>query len=119
MKSLKYAKKITEEMTAFSQLIDSYCMKVNKEYMKQTLQLLEDIAEGENLDFAKLKQKYIKSSRSDIVESSIDEECGLLDRIHYEGKTYYLDKQNNNTLYDTSSNIIGRYINNQIVFTAN
>lgn len=120
MKSLKYAKKITEETAVFAQLIDSYCTKVNREYMKQVLQLVQDIAEGEGLDFAKLKQKYIKSSRSDILNDTNDptgDDEVLLDKILYDGKIYYLNKESDNVVYDTSSNIVGKYTDGKIVFT--
>ena len=40
--------------------IDLFSKQINKEYMKLTLQLLQDISIGEKLDFNKLKLKYIK-----------------------------------------------------------
>jgi hypothetical protein len=119
MKSLKYAKKISDETGAFVQLIESYCTKINKEYLKQTLELLKDIAQGEGLDFNLLKQKYIKTSRSDIEEtdtSTLDKDDVILSKIEYDGKIYYIDEQNDNIAYDTSSNIVGKYTNKKIIF---
>lgn len=119
MKSLKYAKKINEEAAVFSQLIESYCAKINKEYMKQILQLLEEIAVGEGIEFAYLKQKYIKNSKQDTEESTTpengDEEI-LLDKIIYENKIYYIDRANDDDVYDIHSNKIGKYKNDKINF---
>jgi len=121
MKSLKYAKKINEETAVFAQLIESYCTKINKEYMKQMLQLLEEIAVGEDLDFTHLKQKYIKNSKQDTEDSSAhenntNEDEVLLDKIIYENKIYYIDKANDNDVYDIHSNKIGKYKNDKINF---
>jgi hypothetical protein len=118
MKSLKYAKKINEEASAFAQLIETYCTKINKEYMKQMLQLLEEIAIGENIDLSYLKQKYIKNSKQDTDESKkqeTDDNEVLLDKIIHDNKIYYIDKTNNE-VYDIHSDKIGIYKNNTIQF---
>ena len=119
MKSLKYAKKINEETAVFAQLIESYCTKINKEYMKQIVQLLEEIATGEGIDFNYLKQKYIKNSKQDTEESTnetVVENEVLLDKIIYQNKIYYIDKTNDNDVYDVHSNKIGTYKNDIIHF---
>ena len=120
MKSLKYAKKINEETAVFAQLIESYCTKINKEYMKQMLQLLEEIAVGEGIEFAYLKQKYIKNSKQDTEDSPAQENTDgdevLLDKIIYENKIYYIDRANDNDVYDVHSNKIGKYKNDKINF---
>ena len=118
MKSLKYAKKINEETAMFAQLIESYCTKINKEYMKQMIQLVEEIAQGENLDFTYLKQKYIKNSKPDTDETiptGNEAEEILLDKIIFDNKIYYLNRTDNE-VYDINSTKIGIYKNDTIIF---
>ena len=121
MKSLKYSKKINEEAKAFALLMESYSAKVNKEYMKNVLSLLSEIAKGENLDYDTLKKKYIKKDVS--VESEENKEIidsdKLLDPIIYDSKTYYVDTNNDNIVYDGDSNIVGKYKNKIIIFSKN
>ena len=120
MKSLKYSKKINEETAAFAQLIESYCNKTNQEYMKQVLLLLAEIAKGENLDFDTLKKRYIKKEsleQVDEVSNEIVDNDTLLDKIIYENNTYYIDKKNDNIVYDVNSKVIGKYKNQTIIFS--
>ena len=120
MKSLKYSKKINDETKAFAQLIESYCTKTNQEYMKQVLLLLSEIAKGENLDYDTLKKRYIKKEALEQIEntsSEIVESDTLLDTITHGNNTYYLDKKNDNTVYDTHSNVVGKYKNKTIIFS--
>jgi len=111
MKSLKYAKKISTEATAFAQLIESYCTNINKEYMKQMLQLLKEISIGEGIDFNILKHKYIKKTTPDNEETMSLKSEVLFDKIIYENKIYYIDRTNDNDAYDINSNKIGTYKN--------
>jgi hypothetical protein len=118
MKSLKYAKKINDETKAFTQLIESYCTKLNQDYMKQVLLLLSDIAKGENLDFDTLKKRYIKkeTTESEKIDEIVDSDT-LLDQIEFNNNIYYIDKKNDNIVYDKDSNIVGKYKNNTIIFS--
>ena len=102
----------------FCQLIESYCTKINKEYMKQMLQLVEEIAHGENLDFTYLKQKYIKNSKIDTDEAIMckdDENEVLLDKIIFNNEIYYINRTDND-VYDIHSTKIGIFKNDAIVF---
>jgi len=121
MKSLKYSKKINEEAKAFALLMESYSAKVNKEYMKNVLSLLSEIAKGENLDYDTLKKKYIKKDVSEESEENkeIIDSDKLLDPIIYDSKTYYVDTNNDNIVYDGDSNIVGKYKNKIIIFSKN
>ena len=118
MKSLKYAKKINDETKAFTQLIESYCTKLNQDYMKQVLLLLSEIAKGENLDFDTLKKRYIKKETTDSekIDEIVDSDT-LLDQIEFNNNIYYIDKKNDNIVYDKDSNIVGKYKNNTIIFS--
>ena len=127
MKGLKYVKKINEETAIFAQLIENYCEKTNKEYMKQITQLVKDIALGEGLDYDILKQKYIKGlklddTEDDIIpvnnEDNINDDT-ILDKIVFHNTIYYVDKKNGNIVYDTKSNIIGKYQDGKVVLASN
>lgn len=118
MKGLKYSKKLKDEATVFTQMIELYCDKINKEYQKQMHTLLETIANGEGLDLAMLQKKYLKKLKQ-TEDSSIEilnKNEQILDKITFKNKTYYVDKNDNN-VFDTSSNIVGKYNNNNIEFT--
>jgi hypothetical protein len=126
MKGLKHIKKINEESAIFAQLIQNYCEKTNKEFMKQVTQLIKDIALGEGLDYDMLKQKYIKGSKNDDTEDdpttintmdTIEEDDALLDKIIFHNTIYYVDKKNGNIVYDTKSNIIGKYQDGKVVLS--
>jgi len=124
MKGLKYVKKMNEETIAFSQLINSYSAKINKEYMKQMIHMLENIAHDENLDINVLKQKYIKKLPTideeddevepELLEAQLDEKH-VLDKITYNGTVYYVDKQNNNITYDSKKTVVGKWENGKII----
>jgi hypothetical protein len=63
MKELKSVKEM-------KQLLDSYSISINKEYMKKTLELLKKISIGEKLDYNELKLKYIKNDLSHNITST-------------------------------------------------
>ena len=118
MKSLKYVKKLKEETTILSKMIELYCDKINKEHQKNIYAILENIANGEGLDIYMLQRKYlnIQTPVSEIEITNTKEEQ-VLDKIIFNNKTYYIDKNNDN-VYDTSSVIVGKYNNNNIIFNS-
>ncbi len=60
MKKLKQSKKMLLDAQAFLKKIETNYSKVNKEYAKNILKLLERISIGENLDLEMLKTKYLE-----------------------------------------------------------
>ena len=118
MKSLKYVKKLKEESTILSKMIELYCDKINKEHQKHIHMILENIAKGEGLKLDMLQSKYLKKQvQVSEIESTNTEEEQVLDKIIFNNKTYYIDKNNDN-VYDTSSVIVGKYNNNNIIFNS-
>lgn len=118
MKSLKYVKKLKEETTILSKMIELYCDKINKEHQKNIYAILENIANGEGLDIYMLQSKYLKKQTpASEIEITNTEEEQVLDKIIFNNKTYYIDKNNDN-VYDTSSVVVGKYNNNNIIFNS-
>jgi hypothetical protein len=136
MKKLKYSKKIKDEVSAFAQLINNYCDKLNKENAKQIDQLIKSIAEGENLDYNVLKEKYLKNNsttddnninniniNSDEI-INIDTESDsptnvILDKIIIENISYYYEKTEGGRVFNSASKIVGTYKDDQIKLLTN
>ena len=128
MKELKSVKEMKN-------LLDSYSISINKEYMKKTLELLKKISIGEKLDYNELKLKYIKNdlshditntditsiditstddiqesditSTDDILDSESDQPI-LLDKIIVNNVIYYVNKKTTQ-VYNTNSDLVGYY----------
>jgi hypothetical protein len=95
MKKLKSTKKLRHDVEYIHKLLEKamsqvskmndYNSIINKEYAKNINKLLEQIAEGENLDIKMLKEKYLKSSSTLNIDTT--------------------DTQNDETLNKTSNEI--------------
>lgn len=121
-KNLRYNKKIKDETEAFQKLINSYTSKLKKEYEKEVLNaqitLLEQIAEGENLNIIELKDKYLqatktKKEKKETTKGSINSES-LLEKITYKSKTYYYENKEGGNVYNEESVIVGSFNNGEI-----
>ncbi len=61
MKKLRTTREMCKDTLLFTELIDKYSDKINKEYAKKINKLISNIAKGENLDIKMLKDKYLKT----------------------------------------------------------
>jgi hypothetical protein len=78
--------------------------------------LLIDIAKGENLDYNKLKKLYlIKNSDNEKLCSDSDNESELLNKIVLNDIDYYYENKNDGKIYNTNSEEVGVYKNNQFI----
>lgn len=121
-KNLKYNKKIKEETEAFTKAITSYTSKLKKEYEKEILNvqisLLEQIAEGEDLNIIELKEKYLqknekkKDTKTVTSKTTVTEE--LLEKTEIGNNTYFYENKDNGNVYNTDSVIVGSFINGEI-----
>lgn len=102
-----------KEIALFTELMETFCHKLNKEYLKNMNKLIEDIAVGENLDINMLKTKYLKKS-NDIKNISDDET--ILEKKIIDGKYYYYENIENGIVYNSSSEKVGVMKNNEILF---
>jgi hypothetical protein len=129
MKKLKELKGINNIFVdAINELdgkLQNQLKNIKQEYqtnvIDEKLKLLLDICNGENLDFVKMKNKYIKSKelnkvlQDETTETKKIEEENMLDKIEFNGKQYYYESKENGTIYDMDSNLVGIYKNGSII----
>jgi hypothetical protein len=132
MKKLKYSKKLINETKTFTNLIESYCNKINKEYAKNMNMLLNRIAEGEKLNVEDLKTKYLNSKQTvteteelTLIPTETEEQQNLdteeheeiiLDKIIIDNADYYYENKENGKVYNTLSKVVGQFKNKEIIF---
>lgn len=142
MKKLKYSKKMVLDTQSFLKSIENNYNKLNKEYSKNMLKLLENIAIGENLDLKMLKEKYLNSSKeetnvvseeviitpifSNITSSEEQNDNSsenndeiILDKITLNNKDYYYENKQLGRIYNSSSKIVGEYKDNKFYIFEN
>ena len=129
MKKLKELKAINNIFVdAINELdgkLQNQLKNIKQEYqtnvIDEKIKLLLDICNGENLDFDKMKNKYIKSkelnkvSQEETTETKKIEEENMLDKIEFNGKQYYYESKENGIIYDMDSNLVGVYKNGNII----
>jgi hypothetical protein len=129
MKKLKELKGINNIFVdAINELdgkLQNQLKNIKQEYqtnvIDEKLKLLLDICNGENLDFVKMKNKYIKSKelnkvlQDETTETKKIEEENMLDKIEFNGKQYYYESKENGMIYDMESNLVGIYKNGSII----
>ena len=160
MKKLLYSKKIikevikftesleTDEAIIFSELINNYCSKLNKEYARKMNELsekialdekllndkyiklyndlIDNIAKGENLNSDELKTKYLnclinKDDTKEFIkeEEEINDDGVILDKIIINGNNFYYEKIQGGKVYNASSEIVGIYNDNKVKLNSN
>jgi hypothetical protein len=135
MKKLKLTDKISKEiieieslinkMGVYLQSVSNSCDIINTEYTKNIKKLLKKIAEGENLNYEMLKEKYLKSSPKENLElnnTTNDEKNTIVepleiifDKIIIDNKNYYYENKELGKIYDSLSNIVGVYKNKNFI----
>jgi hypothetical protein len=149
MKKLKYSKKMLLDAQSFLKTVENNYEKINKEYSKNIIKLLEAISIGENLDFKMLKDKYLNSPKEDtktIISSDIalsnivsttifsnitsSEEINddnssdtldeiILDKININNINYYYENKTLGRIFDADSKIVGEYKDNKFYIFEN
>jgi len=108
----------------FDILINQYLKRIKKEYSQILIdekhKLINNIAEGENLDVNFLKTKYLKSkelnSVSGVKNNTADENEDLLDKTIINNETYYFENKEKGKVFNSDYNHVGYYKNSNIVF---
>jgi hypothetical protein len=88
--------------------------------IEEKIKLLKSICDGEGLDYDTIKYKYIKqkeinksSTESVFIKSSTHDENILIKTI-INNNVYYYEQKENGIVYDTESNQVGLFIDNNI-----
>jgi hypothetical protein len=97
---------------------------IKKEYQRkifeERLQLISEIAQGENLNELELKEKYLynkkKKKKSVSKPKVIDSEISLLNVLSYNNEDYYYEDKYNGNVFNTKSEKVGVYMEGKIVF---
>jgi hypothetical protein len=128
MKKSKEITQLQNEMISsienFDILINQYLKRIKKEYSQILIdekhKLINNIAEGENLDVNFLKTKYLKSkelnSVSGVKNNTADENEDLLDKTIINNETYYFENKEKGKVFNSDYNHVGYYKNSNIVF---
>jgi hypothetical protein len=131
MKKLKELKGVhdifVDSINELDEKLQNQLKKIKLEYQKniidEKIQLLINICEGEDLDFDKIKTKYLKSKELSqivkeeiIIETSQIIEEDLLDKIDINGVNYYYEAKEKGIIYDVNLNQIGIYKNGSFIF---
>ena len=103
-------------------IIEENIKAVKKEYTQLNIEdknkLLMKIAEGENLDLKTLKKKYLKSKEiiniNKIISLNLIDESDILDKTEIDGIVYYYENKADGKVYNTKSEQVGIYKNNNI-----
>ncbi len=134
MRKLKELKGIhsvfVDSITELDGKIQQQLKKIKQEYQQnvteEKIRLLIAICNGEDLDFDKIKTKYLKSKELDHVSeedaekpNNIEEEEDLLDRIEINGKQYYYEAKEKGIVYDENSKAVGVFKNGKVVLNSN
>jgi len=115
--------KVEENLEGISNQISEYYKKIKKEFNKvlieEKYQLLQKIAEGEDIDINILKSKYLKAKELlNLNENTVSLENDseeLLDRIENNGIIYYFENKEKGKVYDSNYNEVGIFKNKSIV----
>jgi hypothetical protein len=81
MKKLKHSKQMLLDAQAFLKNIETNYSKLNKEYAKNILKLLEKISIGEKLDLEMLKAKYLNEEEPVIITNNITTNITIFSNI--------------------------------------
>jgi hypothetical protein len=106
MKKLKHSKQMLLDAQAFLKNIETNYSKLNKEYAKNILKLLEKISIGEKLDLEMLKEKYLNEEEPVIITNNITIFSNITDDISEDVSSLVITE-------DASSEISEEVINNE------
>ncbi len=103
MKKLKQSKQMLLDAQEFLKKIETNYSKINKEYAKNILKLLERISIGENLDLEMLKTKYINTEEpTTIINKTIFSNINSEENISEEHISSEITSDENNSSEITS-----------------
>jgi len=123
MKTIETLKELYPKVNSLLGEIDAVMKedskKIKKEYINNMteikIQFLKEICEGEELNFDKMKNKYLTDKERkniiDIIESKEIKNEVLLDTISINNKNYFYENKESGIIFDNKSKQVGVYKN--------
>ena len=110
---------VTDNNKLYKNLLD----ELEKEIFFQKEDLLNKICNYYNLDVNKIKKKFLKKNKKkdynkEETINQISEDLNqdvVLFKLNHNNNNYYIECIENGSVYDENMNIIGKYIDNNII----
>ena len=83
-------------------------IKIQKKLYKENMKILLTMCQGENLDFDKIKKKYI-TNINPITINTVENKENILDIITIDGNSYYYQNSENGCVYNDQLVKVGTY----------
>ena len=119
MKKSKNLKALKKNVKTFSKNLSSYIDDIKKEYdsnyNKSVDSLLKKIAEGENLEYDYLKEKYVLKNEDSLEGIMLEEEednLELFDKVVIDDISYFYENKEGGKIFNTEAEEVGIYKEN-------
>ena len=113
---------LDDMLEEISKFYKSQINNIKKEYQKKVfeerLQIISEIAQGENMDEIELKNKYLynKKKKSVTKPEVIKAQTNLLSVLTYDGEDFYFEDKEDGNVFNKDSEKVGVYLEGKIVF---
>ena len=125
MKKSKNLKALKKDVKTFSKNLSSYIDNIKKEYdsnyNKSIDNLLKKIADGENLEYNYLKEKYILKNEDSLEGIMLEEEednLELFDKVVIDDISYFYENKEGGKIFNTEAEEVGIYKENNFVLNS-
>jgi hypothetical protein len=112
---------LNELNSNFQEQLKKIKIEYNKNIIDEKIKLLVSICNDNNLNFNEVKNKYLNNKEMELLCDTINIEetqiqDDLLDKIEIDGNIYYYEVKENGYIYNTKSEKIGVFKNNEFIF---
>jgi len=125
MKKSKNLKALKKNVKTFSKSLSSYIDDIKKEYdsnyNKSIDSLLKKIAEGENLEYNYLKEKYVLKNEDSLEGIMLEEEedsLELFDKVVINDISYFYENKEGGKIFNMEAEEVGIYKESNFVLNS-
>ena len=125
MKKSKNLKALKKDVKTFSKNLSSYIDNIKKEYdsnyNKSIDNLLKKIADGENLEYNYLKEKYILKNEDSLEGIMLEEEedsLELFDKVVINDISYFYENKEGGKIFNMEAEEVGIYKESNFVLNS-
>ena len=125
MKKSKNLKALKKNVKTFSKSLSSYIDDIKKEYdsnyNKSIDSLLKKIAEGENLEYNYLKEKYVLKNEDSLEGIMLEEEedsLELFDKVVINDISYFYENKEGGKIFNMDAEEVGIYKESNFVLNS-